>query len=226
MIQGVGRASFPPIPRQWLQGSVPSGMTRSVFRFLTRHNEGPEIENDAYRLRLARYGDFEQWHKLRSESRQFLQPWEPSWRTDELTERAFRSRVIRSEQEYNSGLSLQLLLFSRGDKLLLGGLTIGLIRRGAAQCCMIGYWMGERYSGKGHMFAALELAIPYIFGKLQLHRIEAACIPENDRSIRLLERAGFEREGLLREYLKINGQWRDHVMYSRLAGQAGSSASR
>ncbi|SMC91003.1 GNAT family protein [Rhizobium sp. RU36D] len=192
-------------------------MTRSVFRFLTRQSDKPEIESGAHLLRLARYSDFEQWHKLRYESRSFLQPWEPTWRADELTERAFRSRVIRAEQEYHSGLSLQLLLFSRPEKLLLGGMTIGLIRRGAAQCCMIGYWMGERHSGQGHMFAALQLAIPYIFGKLQLHRIEAACIPDNDRSIRLLEKAGFEREGILREYLKINGQWRDHVMFSRLA---------
>lgn len=201
-------------------------MSRSVFRFLTRQADAPEIQNEHYVLRLGRYADFEQWHQLRIESRGFLQPWEPSWRSDELTERAYRARVIRAEQEYSSGLSVQLLLFSRPEKLLLGGLTIGLIRRGAAQCCMIGYWMGERHSGKGHMFAALQLAIPYIFGGLQLHRIEAACIPENHRSIRLLEKAGFEREGLLREYLKINGQWRDHAMFSRLSDRASGNGNK
>ena len=100
---------------------------------------------------------------------------------------------------------------------MIGGLTIGYIRRGAAQCCMIGYWMGERHAGQGHMVAALQLVIPYIFSSLQLHRIEAACIPENERSIRLLEKAGFQREGYLRDYLKINGQWRDHLMFSLLA---------
>ena len=63
---------------------------------------------------------------------------------------------------------------------------------------MIGYWMGERFAGKGHMAQAVKLAIPYIFSSLQLHRIEAACIPENHRSIRLLEKAGFQREGYLR----------------------------
>ncbi len=200
-------------------------MTRSVFRFLTRHPGTPEIRDAHYLMRLARYGDYEQWYKLRSESRGFLQLWEPTWRSDDLTERAFRSRVVRAEQEFHSGLSAQLLLFSQDDETLLGGLTVGLIRRGAAQCCMIGYWMGERHAGKGHMFAALQLAIPYIFGTLQLHRIEAACIPDNHRSIRLLEKAGFEREGLLREYLKINGQWRDHVMFSRLADKSGFSGT-
>ena len=67
------------------------------------------------------------------------------------------------------------------------------------------------------MSAALKLVIPYIFNGLQLHRIEAACIPENFKSIRLLENAGFQREGLLREYLKINGEWRDHVMFSLIS---------
>lgn len=201
-------------------------MTRSMFRFLTSHRDRPEIADATYLLRLARYSDYDQWYALRTQSRAFLQPWEPTWRPDELTERAFRARVIRGEQECFSDLAVPLLLFRRQDACLLGGLTIGLIRRGAAQCCMIGYWMGERHAGQGHMFAALQLAIPYIFGKLQLHRIEAACIPDNQKSIRLLERAGFEREGLLREYLKINGQWRDHIIFSRLADRQPSAGNR
>ncbi|MBB4348408.1 RimJ/RimL family protein N-acetyltransferase [Rhizobium cellulosilyticum] len=111
---------------------------------------------------------------------------------------------------------MPMLLFRKDDMTLLGGLTIGYIRRGAAQSCMIGYWMGEKHAGQGHMLAALRVAIPYIYGGLQLHRIEAACIPDNWKSMRLLEKAGFEREGLLRKYLKINGEWRDHMMFSRL----------
>ncbi|PWE58071.1 30S ribosomal protein S5 alanine N-acetyltransferase [Metarhizobium album] len=192
-------------------------MARSVFRFLSRQPETVELVGDALTLRLPRYGDFRQWHQLRAESRAFLEPWEPTWRHDELTESAFRRRVQRNEQEYASGQAAPFFLFRKADNALLGGMTIGYIRRGAAQSCMIGYWMGEKYAGQGHMFAALRLVIPYIFSGLQLHRIEAACIPDNTRSIRLLEKAGFRREGHLREYLKINGQWRDHVMFSRLA---------
>ena len=77
--------------------------------------------------------------------------------------------------------------------------------------------MGERFSGQGHMKAALKLTVHHIFDRLQLHRIEAACIPENHRSIGLLEGSGFRREGLLRDYLKIDGRWRDHVLLARLA---------
>lgn len=118
-----------------------------------------------------------------------------------------------------------LLLFEK-ETLLVGGITIGYIRRGAAQSCMIGYWIGERHAAQGHMSAALKLVIPYIFNGLQLHRIEAACIPENFKSIRLLENAGFQREGLLREYLKINGQWRDHMMFSLLADKQSSGGTK
>lgn len=191
-------------------------MAKSVFRFLSRQPDTPELYGDNHLLRLPRHSDYRQWYKLRSESRAFLQPWEPVWRPDELTEASFRTRVIRSGQEYVSGLAVPLLLFRREGEVLLGGLTIGYIRRGAAQSCMIGYWMGEKHAGQGHMLAALKVAIPYIYGGLQLHRIEAACIPENWKSVRLLEKAGFEREGLLRKYLKINGEWRDHLMFSRL----------
>ncbi|MGO4569019.1 GNAT family N-acetyltransferase [Rhizobium sp. 2YAF20] len=195
-------------------------MPKSVFRFLSRQPDTLELDGPNHILRLPRYSDFNQWHKLRAESRRFLEPWEPTWRHDELTEGSYRARVIRGKQEYNSGQAIPLFIFHK-DGTLLGGVTIGYIRRGAAQSCMIGYWMGERHSGKGHMFAALEMVIPYIFSGLELHRIEAACIPDNERSMRLLEKAGFQREGYLRGYLKINGQWRDHVMFSRLATDTG-----
>ncbi|MGF0536987.1 GNAT family N-acetyltransferase [Agrobacterium sp. ES01] len=195
-------------------------MVRSVFRFLSRQPELPDLCDGTIHLRLPRHSDFRQWQSLRRESQSFLQPWEPAWRADDLFERSFRARVLRNEQEFSSGSAVPLFLFRQSDNVLLGGLTIGLIRRGAARTCMIGYWMGERHSGRGHMFAALGIAIPYIFRELELHRIEAACIPDNEKSIRLLQKSGFQREGILRDYLKINGQWRDHAIFSRLSSDA------
>ena len=197
-------------------------MARSVFGFLSKQATAEEIAGSEYVFRLPRNGDYRKWYKLRSESRAFLEKWEPSWEPDALTESAFRNRVIRSSQEFASGIALPLLLFSRRDEELLGGLTIGHIRRGASQSCMIGYWMGELHSGKGHMSAALQIATRHIFDRLNLHRIEAACIPENDRSIRLLEKAGFQREGYMREYLKIRGEWRDHLLYALVARKNSS----
>ncbi len=201
-------------------------MARSVFRFLSRQPDYPELSSETHLLRLPDYGDYRQWQALRSASRDFLQPWEPTWRGDELSEASFRVRVSRNRQEYSSGLAVPFLLFEKPGMTLLGGITVGHIRKGAAQSCMIGYWMGTEHAGKGHMFAALGLVIPFIFEGLRLHRIEAACIPHNDRSIRLLEKSGFEREGLLRKYLKINGEWQDHLMFSKIVEDTPHSGKR
>lgn len=192
-------------------------MTRSVFRFFSRHLSPVELNSERLLLRMPRASDYRAWQRLRAESREFLQPWEPKWRSDELSGSAFRARLNRYDEEYEAGQAIALFIFGRGEEELLGGITIGLIRRGVAQSCMIGYWMGERHAGRGIMSEALDLVIPYIFGPLELHRIEAACIADNRRSIRLLEKAGFQNEGILRDYLKINGQWRDHLMFSLLA---------
>ncbi|MBB4064456.1 GNAT family N-acetyltransferase [Gellertiella hungarica] len=191
-------------------------MTRSVFRFFSRQSSPVELAGDRLYLRMPKISDYRAWQKVRGESRAFLQPWEPKWRPDELSGSAYRARINRYEQEYEAGQSIALFIFERESDELLGGITIGLIRRGVAQSCMIGYWMGERHAGRGHMSRTLDLVIPHIFGPLELHRIEAACIADNTRSIRLLEKAGFQQEGFLRGYLKINGEWRDHVMYALL----------
>src|SRR6218665_3055293 len=99
-----------------------------MLRFLSRHHDTPELRSDNHLLRLPRYGDFKQWHTLRSESRQFLQPWEPAWRSDELTESSFRMRVVRNGQEFSSGTAVSFLLFEK-EATLIGGLTVGYIRR-------------------------------------------------------------------------------------------------
>jgi ribosomal-protein-alanine N-acetyltransferase len=79
--------------------------------------------------------------------------------------------------------------------------------------------MGERFAGRGLMVEALGLVIDHCFDTLRLHRLEAACIPSNNRSVRVLEKAGFRREGLLHSYLKINGVWQDHYLYALIADQ-------
>ena len=101
--------------------------------------------------------------------------------------------------------------------MLLGGLTLGLVRRGVAQACTLGYWMGERHAGKGHMTEAVRGALRFAFSDLALHRVEAACLPNNLASRRLLERVGFQREGEARAYLRINGVWADHFLYGVLS---------
>jgi len=102
--------------------------------------------------------------------------------------------------------------------VLLGGLSFGHVRRGVSQAATLGYWMGETHAGKGHMTRAVRAACAYMFEKQGLHRIEAACLPNNEPSKRLLERVGFRQEGYARSYLNINGQWRDHLLFAMLEG--------
>lgn len=170
-------------------------------------------------LRELQAGDYKQWAALREKSRAFLTPWEPLWHEDELEKPSFRLRLRHYQQQAETGASWPLFLFRKADNQLLGGITIGNIRRGVGQNAMIGYWCGAPFAGQGYMHDALKLVIPFAFNELRLHRLEAACIPSNLRSVRLLEKAGFVLEGTLRSYLKINGLWQDHLLYSMIEGE-------
>ncbi len=108
---------------------------------------------------------------------------------------------------------------TEGD-VLLGGLTLSNVRRGVAQMASAGYWIGEAVSRRGFMTDALRTVVPYAFEHLRLHRLEAACLPSNEASIRLLRKCGFAEEGIARKYLKINGRWEDHLLFGLVAGAA------
>ncbi|MBW8640134.1 GNAT family N-acetyltransferase [Hoeflea sp. WL0058] len=187
------------------------------MRIFNRFATTPHIGGNGFFLRRPEGRDYRAWYELRSNSRSFLEPWEPNWALDYLSRRSYLGLVRRYRADFAEGRAVPLFLFRTEDNALLGGLNIGNIRGGAVQSCMIGYWMGEEHSGQGWMLKAIEAVQPYIFETLRLHRIEAACIPENTRSVKLLEKAGFQYEGFLRGYLKINGRWRDHSLYALLA---------
>lgn len=186
----------------------------------------PALEGARIQLRMPHASDHAEWAALRAESRDFLQKWEPRWAPDELSRRAFRNRLRRYRQDLDQGSGLSFFLIEKNEDRLVGGISLSNIRYGVAQSAHVGYWMGERFAGRGLMLDALDLLIPFAFDRLRLHRLEAACIPENTRSMRLLEKAGFQREGLLKSYLRINGVWQDHFLYALIAGQHHARARR
>ncbi|MCO5160039.1 MAG: GNAT family N-acetyltransferase [Mesorhizobium sp.] len=167
----------------------------------------PALAGERVMLRPPVISDYAEWAAVRRESEQFLAPWEPKWASDELDRLAWRQRIRRYREEIAQGSGMPFLIFERVTGRLAGGITLGNIRHGVAQTGQIGYWMGVNHAGKGFMHEAVVLVVKFGFETLRLHRIEAACIPSNDRSIRVLEKAGFKREGLLRSYLRINGAW-------------------
>jgi [ribosomal protein S5]-alanine N-acetyltransferase len=174
------------------------------------------IDGEGLFLRPLLMADFEAWRLLRQSSRAFLTPWEPTWALDDLTRPSFQRRVLRQDRERTDDESYSFLIFRSRDDVLLGGITLGNIRRGVAQCGTLGYWMGEQHAGKGHMGRAVRALLRHAFFEMGLHRIEAACAPENERSRRLLERLGFQREGYARAYLLIDGAWQDHLLFAML----------
>jgi [ribosomal protein S5]-alanine N-acetyltransferase len=192
----------------------------ALFRLSKIAEPEPLLRGDGIYLRPAVSGDFATWVRLRSESREFLTPWEPLWPEDDLTRAAFRRRLRRQSDEMARDEAFSFLIFDAGADTLLGGLTLGGIRRGVAQSGTLGYWMGAPHAGKGRMTRAVAAAVRFGFATLRLHRIEAACLPENAASQTLLERNGFQREGLARGYLRINGAWRDHLLYALVEPEA------
>ncbi len=188
--------------------------------------ESPALRSERVFLRMPLSGDYHEWAALRAESRAFLEPWEPRWTSDELDWPAWRQRLARYREDHAHGSGASFFIFEAPTGRLIGGITVGNIRYGVAQTGQIGYWIGQRHAGKGYMYEALRLTARHAFQTLRLHRLEAACIPGNERSIGVLEKAGFQREGLLRSYLRINGVWHDHFLYAQIADDPGAASAK
>src|SRR5271168_3645566 len=171
----------------------------ALFRLAKTVEPEPHLRGDGLYLRPAASGDFAAWVRLRTDSREFLSPWEPTWPEDDLTRGAFRRRLRRQDEDMARDEAYSFLIFDHVSDELLGGVTLGGVRRGVSQNGTLGYWMGAPHAGKGRMTRAVAATVDFAFSKLRLHRVEAACIPENVPSIALLQRNGFRREGYARE---------------------------
>jgi ribosomal-protein-alanine N-acetyltransferase len=185
-----------------------------------------DIRGAGVYLRAPGMQDYAAWAELRALSRQHLTPWEPQWARDELARSSFRRRLRAAQREARDDLGYSYLIFAETPLRLVGGLNLSNIRRGIAQTASIGYWIGAPYTGRGLMTDAVRSVAPFAFATLRLHRLEAACLPTNHASMRVLEKAGFRLEGLARQYLKIDGRWQDHSLYALLRDDLQSEPAR
>tara|TARA_R110002072_G_scaffold17079_1_gene65523 strand:+ start:379 stop:957 length:579 start_codon:yes stop_codon:yes gene_type:complete len=185
---------------------------------LWRDDTAPvELRSRLITMRAPMADDYDIWAKLRSASRNNTAPWEPEWSSDELTRSAYRKRMRSYERAWRDGSGYPFFVFRKKDGVLLGACNLNNVRRGVLQATDIGYWIGTPYLRKGFAREAVRLIIRFGFGELGLHRIEAACRPENDASKTLLTGLGFQPEGYARQYLKIAGEWRDHEKFALLS---------
>jgi len=172
-------------------------------------------------LRSPEDRDWRAWSDLRAVSRDFLVPWEPTWPADALSRESFRRRLRRYGIDWREDAGYSFFIFRTGDTALLGGATLGNVRRGVAQSATLGYWIGAPYARQGYMTDAIQATVAFAFETLQLHRLEAACLPSNDASQGVLRKLGFRQEGYAQRYLRINGEWCDHLLFALLAEEAG-----
>lgn len=174
---------------------------------------GPVIEGRGVLLRPPRAADYQPWAELRELSASYLQPWEPAWAEDDLTRPAFRRRLSVYAREMELETAWPFFIFADAGETLVGAVTLSNIRRGVAESGTLGYWIGRPFAGRGHATAAVRAVLAFAFDTLDLHRVEASCLPANLPSRRVLQKSGFRQEGEARAYLKINGAWADHLLF-------------
>lgn len=177
----------------------------------------PALEGGTVYLRPPQIGDWRAWAELRAASRAFLEPWEPKWAEASLTRAAYRRRLRRLARESREDTGYGFFVFRRDDHALVGGVNLSNVQRGVAMSCSLGYWVGVKCARQGVMGDALGALLPFVFERLGLYRLEAACLPTNVASERLLRKLGFRQEGYARNYLRINGAWQDHLLFALLA---------
>ena len=149
------------------------------------------------------------------ENREHLAPWEPSRPADFLTEEFWRMQVGRHRRAFENGSALMFFLFLREQpQEVIGQVSLTGIVRGPAEMCMLGYALAQDAQGQGYMHEALVACLEFAFRELNLHRVMANFMPHNTRSNSVLRRLGFTVEGYARDYLYVNGAWRDHVLTS------------
>ncbi len=186
--------------------------------FLTKSPAQPAFDpilvHDPVLLRTAMLADHQEWAALREGSREHLTVWEESWAPIDLSLSSFKRRLRAHERDQRRGGGLPLLVFRRADRVLVGGATLTNIRYGSSHSGILGYWIGAPFVRRGYGAAAVRALLGHAFHAIGLNRIEAACQDGNIASQKLLETCGFRREGVARDYLRINGAWRDHTIFA------------
>jgi ribosomal-protein-alanine N-acetyltransferase len=150
--------------------------------------------------------------KLLAESRELMEPWEPSRPEDYFTEERQREVIAEALKMYEQGTAVPHVIVG-DDGEVVGRITLNTIVRGPFLSCSVGYWVGAEHNGRGHATRAVADIKRVAFEEQGLHRVEASTLLDNVRSQRVLERNGFARFGVAPTYLKIAGKWQDCALY-------------
>lgn len=151
---------------------------------------------------------------LYKQNQTFLRPYEPVRPEGYLTAEGQAALLAHAEQAWHADTGYAFAVCIAEQGAMIGRISLSNIVRGGWQNATIGYFISKSYGGRGLATQAVRLAVDYAFGPAQLHRVQAAIMPTNERSLRVIEKSGFAYEGLARNYLQIDGVWADHRIYS------------
>jgi ribosomal-protein-alanine N-acetyltransferase len=173
-----------------------------------------KLAGDKIYLRFLEETDAEALLDLRVRNKAFFQKYSPTVGDDFYTLDFTRKFIRRSEEQREKDGLYSFGIFLNVDGQLVGTVSLSHILRGPLQKCLIGYSLDKRHNGNGYTTQAVSLAVNYAFNELKLHRIEAGTMLSNIGSMRVLEKAGFQREGVERKGVKINDRWEDHQIFA------------
>ncbi len=168
-------------------------------------------------LHALKSADFERWRAVRVRSREWLEPWEPLLdpaSPDPVEDPdAFRARCGAWERQRHFDSAYGFGMFLR-DGTFIGEVSLGSVQRGPFQSAFVGYWVDADHAGQGFVPEGIAVLLRYGFEELGLHRLEAAIVPRNAASRRVVEKLGMREEGIAERFLQIRGTWEDHVRYA------------
>jgi ribosomal-protein-alanine N-acetyltransferase len=171
----------------------------------------PTLRDGDIAIRPVRLRDARALERELIENRTWLRKWEA---TNPVGPMSFdvRASIRHLQSNARAGLGLPFIIEHRGE--LAGQLNVSSISYGSVSMATIGYWVSERFAGKGLTPTAVALATDHCFFTVGLHRMEICIRPENEPSLRVVEKLGFRYEGLRRRFIHINGDWRDHFCFA------------
>ena len=202
------------------------------LRFTADSSSGvPVLRHGRVALRPIRRRDARTWTEVHDRNAPWLGPWEATVPpgSESRSPSSYMQMVGDLRSQARQGRTLPWLVWydpvaegdPRGRGVLAGQLTVSGITRGSAQWAQLGYWIDERWAGRGIIPLAVAMATDYCLGPLGLHRMEIVIRPENVNSRRVVEKLGFRGEGVRPAYLHIDGEWRDHLVYALNADEVG-----
>lgn len=176
-----------------------------------------DIQGNKIFIRYFEDIDSEDLLDLHLRNKEFFQKYSPTKDNDYYTldiQKKFINDMIKQKEK---GREYCFGIYIKDNGMLIGDVNLFHILRGPLQCCLIGYSLDKQFNGNGYATEAVCLGVRYAFDELKLHRVEAGVMLNNIGSMRVLEKAGFNKEGIAKKSVKINGKWEDHQIFAILS---------